>query len=100
MVLPQRADNHIRETAGYKVLESKIPAEWMIRDVTEKDYGIDCYIELVDNNNRLTGEIAFIQMKSMDAISWRIKDNGFRFYKIEKSTTNYLSSFKIPDTCS
>ena len=96
MVLPQRADNHIRETAGYKVLESMIPAEWMIRDVTERDYGIDCYIELVNADNRLTGEIAFVQMKSTDSISWRIKDNGFRFYKVEKSTTNYLSGFKIP----
>ena len=94
--LPKRVDNHIRETSGYKVLESKIPPEWMIRNVTERDYGIDCYIELVDANNRLTGEIAFVQMKSTDTISWRIKDNGFRFYKVEKSTTNYLSGFKIP----
>ncbi len=94
--LPRRADNHIRETLGYKVLENKIPAEWMIRDVSERDYGIDCYIELVDADNRLTGEIAFVQMKSTDAISWRIKDNGFRFYKVEKSKTNYLSGFKIP----
>ena len=35
-------------------------------------------------------------MKSTDAISWRVKDGGFRFYKVEKSTTNYLSGFKIP----
>lgn len=46
--LPQRAENHIRESSGYKVLESVIPSQWMIRDVTERDYGIDCYIKLVD----------------------------------------------------
>lgn len=94
--LPIRADNHIRETSGYKVLESVIPSQWMIRDVTERDYGIDCYIELVDEDNRLTGEIAFVQMKSTDKIDWRVRDNGFRFYKVERTTTNYLSGFRIP----
>ena len=72
-----------------------IPVEWIIRDVTEKDYGIDCYIELVDAESRLTGEIGFVQMKTTDKVDWRIKDKGFRFYKVEKSTTNYLSGFKI-----
>ena len=94
--LPLRADNHIRETAGSKVLESFIPSEWMIRDITERDYGIDCYIELVNADKRLTGEIAFVQMKTTDKIDWRIKDKGFKFYKVERSTTNYLSGFKIP----
>ena len=93
--LPKRADNHIRETTGYKVLESVIPPEWIIRCVTERDYGVDCYIELVDEHNNLTGEIAFVQMKATDAINWRL-DNGVRFYKVEKSTTNYLRSFRIP----
>lgn len=94
--LPLRADNHIRETAGSKVLEGFIPSEWMIRDITERDYGIDCYIELVNADKRLTGEIAFVQMKTTDKIDWRIKDKGFKFYKVERSTTNYLSGFKIP----
>jgi len=94
--LPLRADNHIRESAGSKVLESFIPSEWMIRDITERDYGIDCYIELVNADKRLTGEIAFVQMKTTDKIDWRIKDKGFKFYKVERSTTNYLSGFKIP----
>lgn len=94
--LPIRADNHIRESSGYKVLESVIPSQWMIRDVTERDYGIDCYLELVDEDSRLTGEIAFVQMKSTDKIDWRIRDKGFRFYKVERKTTNYLNGFKIP----
>lgn len=92
---PKRADNHIRESASYKVLQSKIPSEWIIRDVTERDYGIDCYIELVDEQHMLKGEIAFVQMKSKDNLGWR-NDNGLRFDKIERSTTNYLKSFMIP----
>lgn len=94
--LPKRVDNHIKETAGYKVLENAIPSEWMIRDVTERDYGIDCYVEIVDSDNRLNGEIAFVQMKTTAKIDWRIRDKGFRFSKVEKSTTNYLNGFKIP----
>lgn len=94
--LPQRAENHIRETLGYKVLETNIPSNWIIRDVTERDYGIDCYLELVNSDNRLTGEIAFVQMKTTECIKWRKSDNGFKFYKVEKSTTNYLRGFKIP----
>lgn len=92
---PKRADNHIRESASYKVLQSKIPSEWIIRDVTERDYGIDCYIELVDEQHMLKGEIAFVQMKSKDNLGWR-NDNGLRFDKIERSTTIYLKSFMIP----
>lgn len=92
---PKRADNHIRESASYKVLQSKIPSKWIIRDVTERDYGIDCYIELVDEQHMLKGEIAFVQMKSKDNLGWR-NDNGLRFDKIEISTTNYLKSFMIP----
>lgn len=82
--LPKRADNHIRETTGNKVLESLIPAEWIIRSVSERDYGVDCYIELVDEENHLTGEIAFVQMKATDKIDWRIRDNGFKFYKVDR----------------
>lgn len=94
--LPKRADNHIRETSGYKVLESLIPSEWIIRNITERDYGVDCYIELVDDENRLHGEIAFVQTKATDFINWRKNDNGFKFYKVERTTTNYLNSFTIP----
>lgn len=95
-VLPHRVDNHIKETAGYKVLENMIPAEWIIRNVTERDYGIDCYIELVSNDNRLTGEIAFIQMKTTESIDWRKSDGGYKFYKVDRATTNYLRNFRIP----
>lgn len=91
---PIRADSHIKETESYKVFNSKIPSEWVIRDVTERDYGIDCYIELVDDEKRLTGEIAFVQLKSTQVIEW--KNNCYKFYNVTKSTTNYLNGFKIP----
>lgn len=94
--LPQRADNHIKETAGNKILQNFIPAEWIIRDVTERDYGIDCYLELVNKDHKLTGEVAFIQMKTTGKIGWRKSDDGFKFNDVDRKTTNYLKSFKIP----
>lgn len=94
--LPKRTTNHIKETASYKLLENVIPSKWMIRFPPGMDYGVDCYIELVDEENRLTGDIAFVQMKSTKQINWRAHDKGFKFHNVEKSTTNYLNGFKIP----
>lgn len=45
---PKRDPNHIRETAGCKISNSNIPSEWMIRDATERDCGMDRYIEMDD----------------------------------------------------
>lgn len=63
MKLPKRVPQHISETASFKLFSSKIPDNWIIRDITERDYGIDCYLELVNDNNELSGELALIQLK-------------------------------------
>lgn len=55
MELPQRVPQHISETASYKIFSIKIPDEWILRDVTERDYGIDCYLELVNEKKRCWG---------------------------------------------
>ncbi|WP_165835406.1 hypothetical protein [Chryseobacterium viscerum] len=51
MKLPKRVPQHISETASFKLFSSNIPDNWIIRDITERDYGIDCYLELVNENN-------------------------------------------------
>lgn len=95
MKLPQRQKQHISETASYKLFSSKIPDNWIVRDVTERDYGIDCYLELVNDNNELSGEIALIQLKSKQNIPWT-KDDTYTLNGIEISTTNYWYKFPIP----
>jgi Domain of unknown function (DUF4365) len=95
MELPKRTAQHTSETASYKILASKIPHSWILRDVTERDYGIDCYLELTNNQDELTGELALLQVKSLQSIPWT-KNEDFTLTGIKISTTNYWFSFPIP----
>lgn len=95
MKLPKRVPQHISETASFKLFSSKIPDNWIIRDVTERDYGIDCYLELVNDQNELTGELALIQLKSRKEITWN-KDNFYMISGINISTSNYWMKFPVP----
>lgn len=95
MKLPERVDKHITESSSFKVFSNNIPDSWIIREVTERDYGIDCYVELVNNKNQVTGELISIQLKGKKGISWT-KDNYFTFSGINISTTNYWRLFPTP----
>lgn len=92
---PQRIDNHITETASYKIFSRNIPNSWIIRDVTERDYGIDCYIEIVNENRQVTGELISIQLKGINKIKWTKKDT-YSFSDVKISTTNYWNDFPTP----
>ncbi|MGI9525476.1 MAG: DUF4365 domain-containing protein, partial [Weeksellaceae bacterium] len=63
--------------------------------VTERDYGIDCYVELVNEKNQLTGDLASIQLKSKDTIDWNL-DNTLTISNIKISTSNYWYRFPVP----
>jgi len=95
MKLPKRPAQHISETASFKLFASKIPNNWIIRDVTERDYGIDCYLELVNDSDELTGELALIQLKSQDQVSWT-KADYFTLSGVDIATSNYWFRFPIP----
>lgn len=93
--LPKRANQHILETASFKLFVSKIPDSWVIRDLTERDYGIDCYLEIVNAENELTGQVVLIQLKATKNIKWT-KEGTHNIRGIKKTTTNYWNNFKIP----
>lgn len=97
MKLPNRNKNHISESESLRILKSAIPEHWILREVTERDYGIDCYIELVNVNNQLTGDIVSVQVKSKDKIEW---DNqnipNTKLYNVKIETTNYWNGSVIP----
>lgn len=95
MQLPSRDAKHVTETSSYKIFSRNIPDHWIIRDVSERDYGIDCYIELVNNQNQVTGELISVQLKGKQKIKWT-KDNYFTFSGINISTTNYWMKFPTP----
>lgn len=93
--LPIRDAKHVTETSSYKIFSRNIPDHWIIRDVSERDYGIDCYIELVNGKNQVTGELISVQLKGKQKIKWT-KDNYFTFSGINISTTNYWMKFPTP----
>lgn len=95
MKLPKRVSQHISETASFKLFSSKVPDNWIIRDLSERDYGIDCYLEIVNDNNELTGNLALIQLKSRQSIQWT-KENYYTLSGIDISTTNYWYGFPVP----
>lgn len=95
MQFPQRIPNHIKETTSFKIFSNHIPDSWVIRDVTERDYGVDCYVEMVNDKNQLTGNLASIQLKSTDSINWN-QDSTHLFSKVKISTSNYWNGSPVP----
>jgi len=95
MKLPKRVPQHISETASFRLFSSKVPNNWIVRDASERDYGIDCYLELVNDNDELSGELALIQLKSRQSISWT-KQDTFILHKVDITTSNYWYQFPVP----
>lgn len=95
MKLPKRVPQHISETASYKLFSKEIPDNWIVRELTERDYGIDCYLEMTNDQNELTGELALIQLKSRQSIPWT-KDEYYALTDIDISTSNYWYKIVVP----
>lgn len=99
MRLPQRTSQHITETASWKIMQSKLPNHWIVRELTERDYGIDAYIELVTAKGEVTGDVCSIQLKGNQSIPWKQVDGkNFQYAKmnIPISTVNYWWNMPMP----
>src|SRR5208283_947120 len=97
MKLPSRHEAHISESKSFRILRTLIPDTWVVREVSERDYGIDCYIELANREQRMTGDLVSIQVKSVAGIKWshdRVPTFTLRNIRIE--TTNYWFNFATP----
>ena len=68
MKLPRRPKSHIAETDSWRLLQEVAPREWIVREVSERDYGIDCYIELASKNGNITGKLISVQLKAVNRI--------------------------------
>ena len=94
MGLPQRNKRHISESKSAKIFRNNIPDHWLVREVTERDYGIDFYVELSDSQ-RLTGDLVSFQIKGRDEIKWN-KRNKYCLSGISIENTEYWYSFSVP----
>ena len=94
MGLPQRNGKHISETKSARIFRNSIPDHWLIREVTERDYGIDFYVEIA-NTQRLTGELVSFQIKGRDKIKWN-KQRRYCLSGISIENTEYWYLFSVP----
>lgn len=111
---PIRSDQHIIDSQGIALLRTIInQSEYIIRDLGERDYGIDGLLEVVENK-QATGKMISFQLKSSN--SFTIQNTGienaqvYRKYfdptfpylmgyismAIKKSTCNYWLSSNMP----
>lgn len=95
MEYPKRIDTHISESISFNALSSALPKEWIVRELTERDYGVDLYIELVGEDGKVTGDLVALQVKSTNSVQFN--DNGlFTYSGIKSSTINYWLGLPVP----
>lgn len=82
------------------VLQGAIPEEWILRHVTERDYGIDAYVELVTPKGEVMGDLVSIQLRGTESSppEWKEK-NGQRLFDhtgTSTSTVAYWMRLPVP----
>jgi len=97
MQFPQRPKSHVIEDISFQIFSEALPDDWIIREVTKKDYGIDCYIEICEENC-LKGKLFVAQLKSSENIV--MHGNGDKKYVscsgINPATMNYWYYLPMP----
>jgi len=100
MKYPQRPSPHIKETESWKILQNSVPSEWLVRRVSERDYGIDCYLEMVGSDGSVKGDLLSIQLKGTESLKWKGNDKKkrreARFSGIKIETINYWMNLAVP----
>jgi Domain of unknown function (DUF4365) len=99
MKYPKRSETHQIETASWRLLQELAPAEWIIREVSERDYGIDAYIELATSEGEVTGRLVSVQLKGVEKLTWTATggtSKEARSPQIKVSTANYWFSLPVP----
>ena len=95
MDYPQRINTHIFEKESLDVLSSTLPKEWIIREITERDYGIDLYVEIVRQNGQVRGDLIALQVKSSKNITFNRRNISSRS-DIKRTTLNYWNGIPMP----
>ena len=62
IIYPERSETHRTDTSAVRRLMTQLSSDWVIRDLSERDYGIDLKLEYF-NDNKPTGKIVFLQVK-------------------------------------
>ncbi|MEZ8307068.1 DUF4365 domain-containing protein [Vibrio splendidus] len=95
MEYPKRIKTHISESESFDIVSKALPSEWIVREITERDYGIDLYVEIVKSDGCVTGDLVALQVKSTNKFSFN-KRNKFSLSGIKRSTLNYWEGLPVP----
>lgn len=99
MRLPKRPETHLIEAESWRLLQSIAPGNWIVREVTERDYGVDCYIEMCGGDGEITGDLILVQLKGIKSpISWKSSSDlsTARSPSIKVETANYWNNLPVP----
>jgi len=99
MKFPKRSETHKIEAASWRLLQELAPDEWIVREVSERDYGIDTYIEIATPAGDVTGNLVSIQLKGVVKLDWKEAESGVRNARspsIKTTTASYWLNLPVP----
>ena len=91
---PQRTLTHTIDTKAVRRLITTLSEDWLIRDLSDRDYGIDLKLEYFDGISP-TGIIIFLQVKGTDKVI-KGRDGIVTFRSFPIHTLNYSNLFPEP----
>lgn len=94
MDFPKRVEQHVSEKRSLTIVKDTFPERWIVREVSERDYGVDLYVEIVDSDGLLRGDMIAIQLKSKKEL--KFKGGKFGLAGVKRSTLNYWLSLPVP----
>lgn len=95
MDFPKRITTHISESRSFDIVSKVLPSQWIIREITERDYGIDLYVEIIKDDGFVTGDLIALQVKSTENIQFS-KEGNFILGGIQRTTLNYWLGLPVP----
>lgn len=99
-----RTYQHVIDTRSIKRVLSLLPDHWVIRELTERDYGIDLIVEIFEKTGinehghdvfGSTGAVFHAQVKGTASKLEPAQDGQFRF-QLNKSAMLYAERFSAP----
>ncbi|MCA8051100.1 DUF4365 domain-containing protein [Burkholderia arboris] len=89
--MPTRGPTHRIDTSAIRTIFTQLDADWLIRSLEERDYGIDLQLERFSGTDA-TGDFIFVQVKGTDsAFDDKVKLSGFPV-----DTLKYALMFNVP----
>jgi hypothetical protein len=97
MKFPKRTSQHLSETDSFRILREGAPRHWLVRELSERDYGVDAHVELVTVKGEVTGDLCSIQLKNAQKIKWKTAgDHAKVSLTIRPETVNYWMGLPFP----